>query len=160
MIFVVAKRIVHNFLTQEPDGRIVGFPLYRYLAFFSFMSGAFQLIADRAPESMAGIAPSWYTVSFVIVQMFGSAFVLISILAMENTPDAAQLERIGVVILSTVGVVQFLAVTAHYDQLPVAQTTWLGFAFSVFCFVRIFQITKELSINRQVLEEETDGEVV
>lgn len=158
-VIVVVRRIVHNFLSG--DGRVVGFPLYRYLVFSSLLSGVIQLIAWRPPESLGQVTPSWYVVTLTICQMVGSAIVLCSILAMENTPDAAQVERVGTIILATVGTVQMISLFAYYDRVPVAQSSWISFGFAVFCIVRAIQITKELALTKEILTmEESEGREV
>lgn len=151
-VAVIIKRVVRNIISGE--GRVVGFPLYRYLVLFSLFSGVIQLVLRRAPESLNDVTPNWYTVTIVVVQMIGSLLVLTAILVMEDTPDAAQLERVGAAVLATVGFVQMAALMGYYDRIPVAQSSWMAFAFSLFCLVRAFQITKELRLNRAILSQE------
>lgn len=148
----ILRRIVENFL--HGHGRVAGFPLYRYLAFFSTVSSVIQLVTWSVPQSVENAMPEWYYFIFVGLQLLGSLLILIAILAMENTPDSAHVERAGALITATIGMVYFISVCLFIGSIPVSQGTWLAFAFSLFCFVRAWQVTAELREVGIIVDQE------
>lgn len=123
----------------------VGYPLYRILALFVIPPAILQLIYWEAPDSIKSSTPSWYDAIFIIFQLLGAVFVLLS-LSMDNTSTAAQVERLGVILMGAVGFAYFLAAWEYVGpRPPLTVASWLQLGFSFFCLIRWVQLNKELS---------------
>lgn len=141
--------------------RTVGFPLYRLQVFFYIVPAILQLAYWEVPVSIGSVTPQWYHGIFLGMQLVGAILILAS-LAMGDTPDSAKMERPGALLLGTTSVVYFIGLWTYYDgKPPLVTATWVYFAFGLFCFIRMRQITKKLKrTDAKVLKERAEGRIV
>lgn len=123
----------------------MGYPLYRILALFVIPPALLQLIYWEAPDTIKSSTPSWYDAIFIILQLLGAVFVLLS-LSLDNTSTAAQIERMGVILMGAVGFAYFVSTWEYVGpRPPLTVASWLQLGFSVFCVIRWIQLNQDIT---------------
>ncbi|AOE44845.1 hypothetical protein BI084_gp33 [Gordonia phage Terapin] len=145
-------KVFFDNLTHDSD-RSVGFPIYRIMTGITIIPAMLQLILLKVPESVVQTTPAWYHFVFIGMQIAGTLAILIA-LAMGDTPDSANLEMIGVIILGGMSFIYF-GIAWRYDgwEPPLTIAAWMQFGFAIFCVIRIFQLHRKLeAFKRRVAE--------
>ncbi|QXO13690.1 hypothetical protein SEA_DUMPTRUCK_35 [Gordonia phage DumpTruck] len=146
------KTALHNFI--DGTGHTVGYPVYRVLVLFMLPPCLLQLIFWQAPTSVQDQTPAWYDAVFILLQLTGALFTLVS-LAMGDTPDAARVERPGCWLIGGMGVVYFIVAWKYTGAVPLTVASWLQLGLSVFCFIRLRQISRLLGRMERRVERES-----
>lgn len=122
-------------------------PLYAILLVSTMLASAAQLLRWEAPPSVAEQSPSWFDTWFIVVQPLGAAIVLLALFAVRDLVASLHLERIGCLLLVTVGLAYVLAVVLNRAGLPTGYGTWLSLGFSVYCAHRGHEISKAFGFD-------------
>ncbi|QEM41581.1 hypothetical protein SEA_FORZA_114 [Gordonia phage Forza] len=119
------------------------YPLYRYMVVGLAVGTIVQLI-HGPPPSVRETVPDWVGIFYSIFQLVGAIILLAAIQYMADTPAAARLERIGLVMIMTAIPIYFISICINNNGIPETWTPYLTLPIFAYGIYRTSEVTKQL----------------
>ncbi|QGF20291.1 hypothetical protein SEA_SIXAMA_112 [Gordonia phage Sixama] len=119
------------------------YPLYRYLVLGLAVGTVIQLV-HGPPPSVYETVPDGVGIFYCIFQLVGALILLTAIQFMADTPAAARLERIGLVMIMTAISIYFISVCINNNGIPETFTPYLTLPLFAYGIYRTSEVTRQL----------------